>query len=47
MSKMAIGGVAVGTVLLAQTFVASVFSDAMLTITAAAVGFGVGWFVKK
>jgi hypothetical protein len=46
-SKFVAGATAVGVVLLAQSFVASIFADGMLTITAAAVGFGIGWIVKK
>lgn len=47
MSKIAIGATAVGAFVLAQSFVASIIADGMLTITAAAVGFGVGYLVKK
>lgn len=46
-SKVIIAATAVGTVLLAQSFVASIFADGMLTITAAAVGGGVGYLLGK
>lgn len=48
MSKQVIvGATAVGAFVLAQSFVASIFADAMLTITAAAVGFGIGYLSGK
>jgi len=46
-SKLVTGAAAVGAFILAQSFVGSVIADGMLTITAAAVGFGVGWLSKK